>query len=141
MIVLITGGTGFIGSRLALACAARGYEVRALGQENTEAETRNHRVLTDAGIRIIIGSVLDLPALTASLADVDLVVHLAAAQHEANVPDQNFWDVNVVGTRNLLSACVEQGVKRAIHGSTIGVYGASLSGEITEESPPGAGQN
>ncbi|MEQ1656030.1 MAG: NAD-dependent epimerase/dehydratase family protein [Nitrospira sp.] len=135
MNVLITGGTGFIGSRLALACVARGYQVRVLGQENTEAESRNHRTLTDAGIRIIIGSVLNVPTLSSSLAGVDLVFHLAAAQHEANVPDQKFWDVNVAGTRNLLSACVEQGVKRVIHGSTIGVYGASLSGEIDEESP------
>ena len=135
MNVLITGGTGFIGSRLALACLTRGCQVRVLGQENTDAESRNHRILADAGIRIIIGSVLDVPALSSSLAGVDLVFHLAAAQHEANVPDQKFWDVNVTGTRNLLSACVEKGVKRVIHGSTIGVYGASLSGEIDEESP------
>lgn len=135
MNVLITGGTGFIGSRLALAYVARGYEVRVLGQENTQAESRNHRMLTEAGVRIIIGSVLDTSALALSLAGVDLVVHLAAAQHEANVPDQKFWDVNVGGTRNLLLACAEQGVKRVLHGSTIGVYGASLSGEIDEESP------
>ena len=135
MNVLITGGTGFIGSRLALACVARGYEVRVLGQENTQAESRNHRMLTEAGVRIIIGSVLDTSALALSLAGVDLVVHLAAVQHEANVPDQKFWDVNVGGTRNLLLACAEQGVKRVLHGSTIGVYGASLSGEIDEKSP------
>jgi nucleoside-diphosphate-sugar epimerase len=135
MQVLITGGTGFIGSRLALACAAKGYGVHVLGLKNTRAEAVNHRLLSQAGIRIITGSVLDVPTLTAAVAGVDVVFHLAAAQHEANVPDQKFWDVNVTGTRHLLAVCVQQGVKRVVHGSTIGVYGKALSGEINEESP------
>jgi nucleoside-diphosphate-sugar epimerase len=135
MRVLITGGTGFIGSRLALACAAKGYDVVAIGQQNTDAEARNYRVLGEAGIRIVLGSVLDAPMLSANLAGIDVVFHLAAAQHEANVPDKTFWDINVEGTRNLLSACVERRVKRVVHGSTIGVYGAALTGEITEDSP------
>jgi nucleoside-diphosphate-sugar epimerase/2-polyprenyl-3-methyl-5-hydroxy-6-metoxy-1,4-benzoquinol methylase len=66
--------------------------------------------------------------------NVDTVFHLAAVQHEANVADSLFTDVNVSGTRYLLDACVEQGVKRLIHGSTIGVYG-SIQGQIDENSP------
>lgn len=113
---------------------SQGYGVRVLGQENTEAESRNHRILADAGIRIIIGSVLDMPALASSFAGVDLVFHLAAAQHEANVPDQQFWEVNVRGTRNLLEASLGARVKRFVHGSTIGVYGSALEGTIDEQS-------
>jgi nucleoside-diphosphate-sugar epimerase len=64
----------------------------------------------------------------------NVVFHLAAAQHETSAPDSLFTEVNVSGTRYLLDACVEQGVKRFIHGSTIGVYG-STQARIDENFP------
>jgi nucleoside-diphosphate-sugar epimerase len=135
MHVLITGGTGFIGSRLAQRCLAQGYPVTVLGQENTPAEVENSRTLQAQGAKVALVSVTDRERLFAAMQSVDLVFHLAAAQHEANVPDQHFWDVNVTGTRNLLEASVEAGVKRFVHGSTIGVYGAALDGTLNELSP------
>lgn len=135
MRVLITGGTGFIGSRLALRCLAEGHEVAVLGQENTDAESSNRRHLEAQGAEVITASVTDRERLFAVMQGVERVYHLAAAQHEANVPDQHFWEVNVTGTQHLLDASVKAGVKRFIHGSTIGVYGAASSGIIDEQSP------
>jgi nucleoside-diphosphate-sugar epimerase len=132
--VVVTGGTGFIGSRLALRCLERGDEVRVLGQENTPAERANCRLIADKGAQVVLGSIQDTERFGDLLRDADLVFHLAAAQHEANVPDQYFRDVNVEGTRALLEACLVAGVKRVVHGSTIGVYG-SLEGTIDEDSP------
>jgi dihydroflavonol-4-reductase len=60
---------------------------------------------------------------------------LAAAQHEADVPDQFFWDVNVTGTQHVLEASHQAGVKRFIHASTIGVYGRGSAGLLDERSP------
>ena len=135
MRVLITGGTGFIGSRLALRLALRGDEVRVLGQENTEAEAANNQALKGQGIEVMLTSVTDKQNLPAALKDVDLVFHFAAAQHEANVPDQHFYDVNVEGTRNVLDAALAAGVQRFVHGSTIGIYGSAAAGEINEATP------
>jgi dihydroflavonol-4-reductase len=135
MEVLITGGTGFIGSRLALQCLEKGYAVRVLGQENTAAEAENKRLLEDRGAQVTVTSVTQRAQLFEVLHGVDLVYHLAAAQHEANVPDQRFWEVNVTGTKNILEASVKAGVKRFVHGSTIGVYGAALEGCLDEHSP------
>ena len=123
MEVLITGGTGFIGSRLALKCLERGDHVRILAQENTDAERENRKSIEAAGARIISGSVTDRNKVAESIRGIDVVYHLAATQHEMNIPDQVFRDVNVNGTKNMLEASVEFGVKRFIHGSTIGVYG------------------
>jgi nucleoside-diphosphate-sugar epimerase/SAM-dependent methyltransferase len=134
MKILITGGTGFIGSRLALRCLDEGQSVRILGQENTAAEVENKQVLEKKGAEIILASVNDKEILHEAIRGIEIVYHLAAAQHEMNIPDQKFWEVNVDGTRNMLEASIKSGVKRFIHGSTIGVYGY-LEGEISEESP------
>lgn len=134
MNVLITGGTGFIGSRLALACMERGYDCTVYGQINNDAEAMNLRMLEKNGVRVVLGSITDRKKVSGIVGGIDLVYHLAAAQHEANVPDSVFRDVNVEGTRYLLDACVAQGVKRFIHGSTIGVFG-SVQGEIDENTP------
>ena len=66
----------------------------------------------------------------------DTIIHLAAAQHESGVPDSYFETVNVAGTRNLLAASRDAGVRRFVYGSTIGVYGSAASGTLDESSPP-----
>lgn len=134
MKVVVTGGTGFIGSRLALKCLEKGYSVKVLGQENTAAESENRRLIEEKGAEVVLASVTDRDSVLELVKGIDVVFHLAAAQHEMNIPDQRFWDVNVTGTKNMLEASVSAGVKRFVHGSTIGVYG-SLEGTIDEESP------
>jgi nucleoside-diphosphate-sugar epimerase len=131
---LITGGTGFIGSRLARACVARGHQVTVLGQANTPAEAANVQQLEAEGIRVVNASVAEPASVRAAVRGVDLVFHLAAAQHEMNVGDDHFRDVNVGGVRHVLDAALEAGVRRVVHGSTIGVYG-SYEGVIDEETP------
>lgn len=132
--VLITGGTGFIGSRLARRCAERGHTVRVLAQENTEAESENRDRLEDEGVEVVLGSVTDPRAAEEAVSGMDTVFHLAATQHEMDVPDQKFRDVNVGGTRNMLEAASEADVQAFVHGSTIGVYG-DPSGTLDETSP------
>ena len=132
MKVFITGGTGFIGSRLAIASREKGHQVELLGQTNTQAEQENHQLLETFGIKTTLGSVLERDKLDELARGCDVVFHLAAAQHEANVPDEHFYNVNVEGTRNMLEASAQGGVKRFVHGSTIGVYGSAMEGEIDE---------
>lgn len=132
---LITGGTGFIGSRLALRCVDEGEAVRVFGMTRTPAESENAELLKSVGAEVVEGSVTDPAAVSAACEGVDVIYHLAAAQHEANVPDSHFRDVNVQGTRNLLDAAVAKGVDRFVHGSTIGVYGSSGAGPVTDATP------
>lgn len=134
MRVLITGGTGFIGSRLALRCGERGHAVRVLALENTDAESSNRDTLEAAGIELQLGSVTDPEVVRLATEGMDVVFHLAATQHQMNVPDERFRNVNVGGTKNLLEAAAAAGVRRVVHGSTIGVYGRA-SGVLDEDSP------
>lgn len=133
--ILITGGTGFIGSRLALHCLERGDRVRVYGRLNTPAETDNAEKLKQSGAEVVLGSMTEKQRVAEAVDGVDIVFHLAAAQHEANVPDALFWDVNLRGTETMLAAAAAAGVRRFVHGSTIGVYGSALGGVIDEESP------
>jgi nucleoside-diphosphate-sugar epimerase len=134
MRVLITGGTGFIGSRLALNCLKRGYSVNIVSQENSGAESENRRFIEAAGGKVAICSVTDRKKIFELVKGIDVVYHLAAAQHEANFSDQRFWDVNVTGTTNVIEASLNARVERFVQGSTIGVYGVSLSGQLDERS-------
>ncbi len=135
MKVFITGGTGFIGSRLALRCLEKGDSVRVLGMENNPGEAENKKIIESEGAEVVLESVTNRERIFELVQGFDLVYHLAAAQHEANIPDQMFHDINVTGTRNILEASVNANVKRFIHGSTIGVYGSALEGHIDGKSP------
>lgn len=132
MKVAITGATGFIGSRLAAACRERGFEVAAFGQANNDVEAERQRKLIGLGVAMQALDLGNAEEVGARLSGCELVVHLAAAQHEMNVPDTHFWNVNVEGTRRMLEASVKAGVRRFVHGSTIGVYGIPTVAEIDE---------
>lgn len=135
MRVLITGGTGFIGSQLALKCLEKGMKVRVFAQENTPAEKKNLQIITEQGAEIMLGAITDRELLSKVVKGIDVIYHLAASQHEMNIPDQVFYQVNVEGTENLLRNAILAGVKFFLHGSTIGVYG-DMRGIIDETTPP-----
>lgn len=135
MKALVTGGSGFIGSRLAMSLRARGAEVVAFGQQNGPAESANAAELEGCGVKVALGSVTRPADLAAVVPGVDVVFHLAAAQHEANVADSLFHEVNVEGTRNVIDASLRAGVRRLVHGSTIGVYRAEPASVVDERAP------
>jgi dihydroflavonol-4-reductase len=131
----LTGGSGFIGCRLAQYARDRGYRVTATSAVNNDAERRRIETLARSGIPVGIVSLEDRGALLSSLRGQHVVVHLAAAQHEAHAPESYFRRINVEGTRRLLEAATSAGVSRFVHGSTIGVYGAAASSKLDESSP------
>jgi len=136
MKVLITGGTGFIGSNLALRCIHNGYDVSVLGREDaSDVEIETRTVLENQGANITIGSVTDRDRMFEVTREMNIVFHLAAAQHEMNVPDELFRSVNVEGTRNMLDASLDAGVERFVHGSSIGVYDRNVTGVVDESTP------
>lgn len=91
-------------------------------------------MIEEQGAEVALGSVTQSDLVDELVNGVATVFHLAATQHEMNVPDQHFHDVNVAGTRRMLEASVRAGVRRFVHGSTIGVYG-SAAGIIDENTP------
>jgi nucleoside-diphosphate-sugar epimerase len=135
MRIFLTGGSGFIGSRLAPLAVQSGHAVTVVTPINTPAEQARCDALAKAGIKLVIAPLEDTAVITRELQGQDVVIHLAAAQHEAQAPESHFERVNVEGTRSLLDLAAKAGVRRFVHGSTIGVYGSAAAGSLDEQSP------
>ncbi|HEU4625679.1 MAG TPA: NAD(P)-dependent oxidoreductase [Steroidobacteraceae bacterium] len=135
MKVFLTGGTGFIGSQLAPYARNAGHDITVASPINNATEKFRCDLLRRAGLTVVEAALDDTERLRAVLPGHDAIIHLAAAQHEAEAPESHFRKVNVEGTHNLLTLAVECGVPRFVHGSTIGVYGNASNGVLDETSP------
>jgi dihydroflavonol-4-reductase len=120
---------------LALRCLERGHDVTVLSGGGNAARAAIGKLIEAHGGRVVRGSVTDRDDVFHVAQGMDVVYHLAAAQHEADVPDRFFWDVNVTGTEHVLEASRRAGVRRFIHASTSGVYGRGSDGPLDEGSP------
>ncbi|MBU4246613.1 MAG: NAD-dependent epimerase/dehydratase family protein [Nanoarchaeota archaeon] len=124
MKILITGGAGFLGRRIAKEAKRRGADV-AVFTRNSDKE------LESLGIKIIAGDIMSREQLKRAFAGYDVVYHLAAEIDESS---KDLWNINVEGTRNVVRACKASGIKRLIFASSIGVLGGSQV-QLTEDSP------
>lgn len=133
--LLVTGATGFIGSRLCLQAHRLGIDVLATGRAEIADEIERLHELRAANVAMEIGLLQDAELARRVLQGRNAVIHLAAAQHESQMPDAYFRSVNVEATSTLLQACREARIKRFVYGSTMGVYGSAGEGVIDENTP------
>lgn len=127
MNILITGATGFIGRHLAGALS-KTYSVRCLVRKNSDITP-----LRDFNIDLVYGDLLDKDSIFPALDGIDLVYHLAGEVYSRKKDD--YYKGNVLATQNLLEACKENGTKRIMFLSSIGVYKPAIKGTLlTEES-------
>ena len=125
--VLVTGGAGFIGSHLVDRLLAKGFEVTVL-DDFSAGRIENiscHRDVRE--FHLVRGDVRDVGLVKKVVEDVDGVFHEAAlVDVSLSVEDPVlFNEVNVVGTLNLLKACLDSDVKRFVFASSAAVYGDS----------------
>src|ERR1700738_5209753 len=118
MRIFLTGGSGFIGSRLAPLAIQAGHAVTVVTPINTPTEQARCDALSKAGIKLVIAPLEDTAVIAHELQGHDVVIHLAAAQHEAQAPESHFHRVNVDGTRSLLDLAGKAGVRRFVTGRT-----------------------
>jgi uncharacterized protein YbjT (DUF2867 family) len=111
-VILVTGGTGFVGGHVVKALRDKDRPVRCLVRRPGKA---TH--LTSWGCELAEGDLTDAASLRRAVEGVDVVVHLVAIRQ--GKPEQ-FQAVMVEGTRNLLRAANEGGVKRFVHMSALG---------------------
>lgn len=127
---LVTGATGFIGSRLVQELHENGYTVRAMRRK-----TPPTRAIETLPITWVEGDVTEIESLRQAMEGVDVVFHIAALYREAKFGDDMYWKVNFEGTRNALEAAREKGVSYFCHCSTTGVLGDIENPPADENEP------
>lgn len=132
--VLVTGASGFIGRKLCLSLAEMGYDVTALCRNTNHPFLIQHH-----NINFVKGDILDVASLEKAMQDCYQVYHTAAMAKMWCKKEQDFYDVNVLGTRNVLKCALKLGVERVVHTSTCGVWGPTLNFPVSENDPRAVG--
>jgi UDP-glucose 4-epimerase len=128
---LVTGGAGFIGSRIVRALVSGGTTVRVLD----DLSTGNEKNLTDAGdVELVTGDIRDAEAVRRAMDGVRVAYHIAA---DPSVPRSvtdpaRTHDINATGTLTVLMAAREANIERLVYASSSAVYGDADAFPTTE---------
>ena len=128
MKVLVTGATGFLGHALAKALVQKGYQVVCFSR-------RSLPDLTAPGIEERLGDITDKGAFSAALSGCDALMHVASKTGIWGTY-RDYYQANVVGTENAISACREQKVTLLVYTSSPSViFGSHHQEGVTESAP------
>jgi dihydroflavonol-4-reductase len=126
---LVTGATGFVGSNIAASLAARGDQVRVLRRTTSRLDA-----LEGVPVEHVVGDILEPDSLARAVQGCQVVFHVAAVAQYWRVGKDTVYRVNVEGTRNVMQAALEAGVKRVVHTSSVAALGYSPGGHLADES-------
>ena len=137
--VLVTGGAGFIGSRLVKALLQKGLAVKVLDIQHGLLKGESNRNLEFVGVGSdeLRGGMVDEDVVKQAVEDVDVAYHLAINWDGAtwagvhSLADR--FDANIRGTLNLLDAAKSNGVRQFLFASSCAVYGEAKSSSVDEE--------
>ena len=139
--ILVTGGTGLVGSYLLYELTRKGHKVRALLRPGKKAydtsklfnciSTENEHLIDL--VEWVEGDVLDPFSLQQAMQGIDYVYHCAALVSFNPRQLREMLAVNVEGTSNVVDACLQNGIKKLCHVSSIASLGQAEKGEIIDE--------
>jgi len=131
----VTGATGFLGSHVARRLLARGAELRLLVRPTSRTDN-----IDDFAAERVVGDLRDVGSLRKGMTGCELVFHVAADYRLWARNGQELYDSNVEGTRNVLQAARDTGVRRVIYTSSVATMGFGNNGRLADErSPVGLG--
>ncbi|NTW52471.1 MAG: SDR family oxidoreductase [Chlorobiaceae bacterium] len=131
--VVVTGSTGFIGSRLILRLAGEGRDVHALVRKSSDLTSLKGCL---DKITLIYGDVTNAASLDGVFDGVDEVYHIAGLTYMGSRKNDLLKKINIDGTRNVLEACRKAGVRRVVHTSSVTAVGLSNSTIPLDEDSP-----
>lgn len=135
MKILVTGGSGFIGSHLVERLVRKGFEVRVfVKKEDMKKRGESFRLLESLDVEIYYGDLLNKASLEKAVKNIDVIFHLAAIARPMAIPNEAYFRVNEDGTRNLLEVCNNiKKIKKIVITSSVSAVGPSRDGNPVSE--------
>ena len=133
MNIFVTGATGFLGKHLIRRLAG----LPQVQMVCLVRKTSDYQEAESLGARIAFGDVTDKTSVRAGMEGCEVVLHLANLYTYWEPDPRDYYRVNVEGTRNVMEAVLELGVKKVVHVSSIAAYGNSSDKVLREDSPEG----
>ncbi len=134
MKIFVTGATGFIGSHLVDRLLQSRHELRCLVRKVSPASAELER----RGATICPGDVTDKSSILRGMRGCERVFHLAGVYSFWEPRKEDFRNINVEGTRNVMEAVLEIGASKVLHVSTVGIFGHPAESPFSENTPPGS---
>lgn len=131
MKILVTGGTGFVGSAVVRKLLRAGHDVRALVRPES-----NRRNLDGLAVEPVIGDLLDASTLVAACAGCEGLFHVAADYRLWTRDGAKMIQDNVGGVRNIMEAAMNAGVSRIVYTSSVATLGIRADGVPGDETTP-----
>jgi len=131
MKIVITGASGYIGSRLCLFLSEKGHDITAV----CSSKIPQQKGWTEKVKQFIVGDIRDEGIIEKiSNLKADVIIHLVSLDHHDSEKKPSFVsEINVQPTWNLLDACTAKELKKFIYFSTIHVYGKNQNGFVSEK--------
>jgi nucleoside-diphosphate-sugar epimerase len=130
--VLVTGGTGFLGSYIIQELVKKNYAVRAIRRNNTLPFWIPSNILEK--VEWVPGDILDVLSLEDAMDGVDTVIHSAALVSFHKKDANKLYQMNVDGTANVVNTALLKNVSRFVHISSVAAIGRKAGGVTVDES-------
>lgn len=131
MKTLITGASGFVGSAVLRQLISADHNVRALVRPDSDRQN-----LAGLPVEIVTGDLTDRPSLDRALTGCSGLFHVAALYRLWVPRPEEIYEANVAGTRNIMLAAANAGVKRIIYTSSVATLGLTSDGSPADENTP-----
>jgi dihydroflavonol-4-reductase len=131
MKAFVTGATGFVGSHVARALAGQGAELRLLVRSSSRTDN-----IAELRAEVAIGDLCRPESLRKAMVGCEFVFHVAADYRLWVRDPEQMYLANVEGTRAIIQAAQESGVRRVVYCSSVATMGFTRSGQIVDENTP-----
>jgi len=129
--ILVTGGTGFLGSHLVRVLLERGEDVRCLVRSTSRRDN-----LQDLSVELVTGDLSDLDSIRKAIDGCSIVYHCAADYRLWCKNPAEMYQSNLGGSNNIMQAAFDEGVQKIVYTSTVGCLGLAENGEPADEDTP-----
>jgi len=131
MKAFITGATGFVGSHVARALAAQGADLRLLVRKTSRTDN-----IAELRAETVQGDLREPESLRKAMSGCEFVFHVAADYRLWVRDPEQMYRSNVEGTRAIIQAAQQSGVRRVIYTSSVATMGFTSDGQIAAEDSP-----